>query len=122
MRNTSVIIVIVVVALVVLLFGGMWMMGFGPGGMMGFGLSGMMGRFGMPGFGFNPFGRVISLVFWALIVGGVVMLIAWLAKGAGQSPSNVPAGGSPLDILKLRYAKGEITKEQFEESKRVLGV
>jgi putative membrane protein len=113
-RNTSVIIAIVVVGLVVLLLGGMGMMGFGP--------SGMMGRYGITAVGFRPFGMIISLVFWALIIGGGVLLIVWLAQGAGHSPSTGPAGGWPLDTLKLRYAKGEITKEQFEEMKRILGV
>jgi putative membrane protein len=114
MRNTTVIIAIVVVGLVVLLFGGM--------GMMGLGLGGMMGRYGMPGFGFYPFGMVMSRVFWALIIGGAALLIVWLTQGAGRSPFTGTVGGSPLDILKLRYAKGEITKEQFEEMKRILGV
>ena len=112
MRNTNVIIAIVVVGLVVLLFGGMGMMGFGP--------SGMMGRYGMPGLGFNPFGMVMSLVLWPLIGGGGVLLIIWLARGAGRSPSTGSAGGSPLDILALRYAKGEITKEQLEEMKQIV--
>jgi len=111
-RNTTVIIAIVVVGLVVLLFGGMGMMGFGP--------SGMMGRYGMLGFGFNPFGMLMSLVFWALIIGGGVLLIVWLARGAGHSPSTGPADGSPFDILKLRYAKGEITKEQLAEMQQIV--
>ena len=114
MRNTTVIVAIVVVGLVVLLFGGMRMMGFGPGG--------MMGRYGMLGFGFSPFGMVMSFVLWALIIGGGVLLVGRLAQGAGHSPSTGPAGESPLDTLKLQYAKGEITKEQFEEMKRSLGI
>jgi uncharacterized membrane protein len=108
-RNTTVIVAIVVVGLLVLLFGGMGLMGFGPGG--------MMGRYGMPGIGLNPFGMAAPLVLWALIIVGGVLLIARLAQGAGHSPSTMPADGSPLDILKLRHAKGEITKEQFEDSK-----
>ncbi len=36
--------------------------------------------------------------------------------------SNAPQNESPLEILKRRYALGEITHEQFEEMKRVLGI
>ncbi len=37
------------------------------------------------------------------------------------TPANAPQNESPLDILKRRYALSEITREQFEEMKRVLG-
>jgi putative membrane protein len=78
----------------------------------------MMGGFG---FGGMLFGGLLMLVFWALVIGGVVWLIVTLARG-GTSASTMPAAGqTPLDILKVRYAKGEITKEQFEEMKRALG-
>ncbi len=36
--------------------------------------------------------------------------------------TSAPQSESPLDILRRRYALGEITREQFEEMKRVLGV
>ncbi len=36
--------------------------------------------------------------------------------------TDLPRNESLLDILKRRYAQGEITREQFEEMKRVLGV
>ena len=61
------------------------------------------------------------ILFWGLIIAGVVWLVQSLARGTGSS-SGAPPGESPLEILKRRYAKGEITKEQFEEMKRDLGV
>ncbi|MFA4872999.1 MAG: SHOCT domain-containing protein [Patescibacteria group bacterium] len=57
-------------------------------------------------------GGVMMLLFW----GGVVLLIAWLIRemsGRGQ-----PQGKPALDILKERYAKGEITREEFEKIKK----
>ena len=51
------------------------------------------------------------LLFWVLILGGGV----WLAQTPAQ-------GESPLDILKKRYSRGEITKEQFQDMKRDLGL
>ncbi len=124
MKNTGTILgVILVVVLVVLLLGGAGMMGFGfgAGGMMGGygGYGGMMGGYG--GYGFNPIGAILSLVFWALIIGGIVLLVVWLARNAGRTTFGASAGNAPLDILKARYAKGEITKEQFDAIKRDLG-
>ncbi len=127
MKNTGTILgVILVVLLVVLLLGGAGMMGFGGfgmGGMMGGygGYGGMMGGYGPQGFGFNSIGMIISLVFWALIIGGIVLLVVWLARNAGRTTFGASAGDAPLDILKSRYAKGEITKEQFDAIKRDLG-
>ena len=56
------------------------------------------------GMGFG--GVVMMLLFWALIVAGILMLLGWLRKKdcAGR-------GETPLDILKKRYALGEIGKE-----------
>ena len=130
MKNVGTVLVIVlVVVLVLLLLGGVGMMGFGGlgmGGMMGGyggygGYGGMMGGYGPQGFGFNPIGTIISLVFWALIIGGIVLLVVWLARNAGRASFGASAGDAPLDILKARYAKGEITKEQFDAIKRDLG-
>ncbi len=43
-------------------------------------------------------------------------------QGAQAQSWCAPQGESLLDILKRRYALGEITREQFEELKRTLGV
>lgn len=86
--------------------------------MGGFGPWGMMGGFGGPWWG-----GIIMLLFWVLIIGGVVALVAWLlGLSKGSAPLIRGEGESPLEILKGRYAKGEITKEQFEEIKRDLGL
>ena len=127
MKNVGTVLVIVlVVVLALLLVGGVGMMGFGGVGMAGMmggsgGYSGMMGSYGPHGFGFNPIATIISLVFWALIIGGIVLLVVWLARNAGRTSLTALAGDVPLDILKARYAKGEITKEQFDAIKRDLG-
>jgi len=59
------------------------------------------------------------MVFWLLLIGFVVFL---LLENINKSPSQGPARGieSPLDILQKRYARGEITREQFEEMKKHL--
>jgi putative membrane protein len=121
MNNTATILgIVLIVVLVLVLFSGigmMGMMGFGGYGMMGGygGMGGMMGGYGAQGFGFNPLGTILSLVFWALIIGGIVLLVVWLARNAGRTGLTAPSGDAALEILKTRYAKGEITKEQYEE-------
>ncbi len=61
------------------------------------------------------------LLFWILILGGGVWLVQTLAHSSGSS--SIPAQGeSPLDILKKRYSRGEITKDEFEEMKLALHV
>jgi len=61
------------------------------------------------------FGMLFMALFWvALIVGGVLM-VKWLMGQGGAS-----RGDSALEILKKRYARGEINKEEFDERKRDL--
>lgn len=120
MKNTvTIIAVVVIVVLVFGLLGSVGMMGLGGFGMMGGygGYGGMMGSYG--GFGFNPVGWVLSLIFWALIIGGAVLLILWLVRNVnGTSAGSL--SNSAIEILKARYARGEITKEQFDSMKRDL--
>lgn len=128
MQNTGTILgIILVVVLVLILLGGAGMMSFGGfsmgPGMMSGGYGGMMGGYGNQfGYGFNPIGAIISLASWALLIGGVVLLVVWFARSGGLSGLSAGGRESPLDILKSRYARGEITKEQFDAMRRDLGV
>ena len=80
----------------------------------------------MVGFGsMMLFGGLFSIALLVLVIGGAVWLVVALACGRqGHTASALPSlpapGQTPLDILKARYAKGEITKEQFDEMKRDL--
>jgi len=76
---------------------------------------GMMGGWGM-----GWFGMIFMLFFWVLVVACLVFLIKWLIQ-ATKGEKDVPSGRSkPIGILKERYAKGEINKEEFEKIKRDL--
>ncbi len=52
-------------------------------------------------------------LFWAVLVGGLLFVVKWL-WGQGT----VSRADSALDMLKKRYARGEITKQEFEDMKR----
>lgn len=74
----------------------------------------MMGPYGYGGgWGWMAAGWVTMLMFWVLVIVGVVAVVRWAnARGAGQHSE------TPAEILRRRYAAGEITKEQFESMKR----
>jgi len=74
-----------------------------------------------PGWGMGWFGIVFMVVFWALILLGIAALVKWIVSGGGGQASQGPrAEDSALEILKKRYARGEIDRQEFEEKKRDL--
>lgn len=83
----------------------------------GGGMMGGYGGYGM-GYGMGWFGGIIMAVFWVLVIIGLVFLIRWLAASAKAGTRGTGVVESPLDILKKRYARGEMNKEEFEEKKK----
>jgi putative membrane protein len=73
----------------------------------------------MPGWMF--FGPLLV----GIVVGVAVALVVLVVRGGGGPGggmvSHSPPRRTPLDILKERFARGEIDKEEFEERQRVLG-
>ncbi len=68
------------------------------------------------------FGPIMMIVFIAVAVVVVVFLVRWLGgTGHGAAHHAHATGRTPLDILKERFAKGEIDKEEFEDRRRILG-
>jgi putative membrane protein len=69
------------------------------------------------GWGMMLFGPL----FMVLVVGGIVALAVWLLRGPSwQAQPPGARGRDPLDILKERFARGEIDKDEFEERRRIL--
>ncbi len=58
---------------------------------------------------------LMMLVFWGLVIAGIVLAIRWLAGQGERSRSD-----RALDILRERYARGEINKDEFEAKQRDL--
>ncbi len=75
----------------------------------------MMSGLGM-GYGF--FGWLMMLLFLVLIIGAVVLGVRWFMNEGKLEVSRKDE--TPLDIVKKRYASGEIDKEEFETMKRGL--
>jgi putative membrane protein len=69
--------------------------------MMGFG---MMGGFGL-----------LGLLFNAVILVGIVVLVVWAVKRFTAQGNQPTSGQSARDILQARYARGEITREQYQQ-------
>jgi putative membrane protein len=92
--------------------------GMGPGmmgqGWGGYGMGpGMMG----PGYGYGmgPWMFVFMSIFLLLVIVGIVLLVRYLSPHAKTKPSE-----GALEILKHRYARGEIQKAEFEEKRKDL--
>jgi len=72
------------------------------------------------GWGHMIFGSVMMLLFWGVIIVGIVIVVRWIAGGVSRESGSSPPRRRALDILEERFAKGEIDKEEFEERKRLL--
>ena len=66
-------------------------------------------------------GPIMMIALITIIIVAVALLVRWLGGVAHQHAPQQPLGKTPLDILKERFARGEIDKQEFEERRRVLG-
>ncbi len=75
----------------------------------------------MWGWGGMIVGPLMMIAFVVVVVAVVVLLVRWIGGDRGAGPaSSGQDGGSALDILRERFARGEIDKDEFEERRRVL--
>ncbi len=59
------------------------------------------------------FGWMFMIIFWVLVILGVVYIFKMISERSRPAER----GETALDILKKRYAKGEVTREEFEKMK-----
>jgi putative membrane protein len=83
-------------------------------GMMGPGM--MNWGYGM-GWGWS----IIMMTFWIAVIVGIIFLIRWVVLSTDRR-RETQSEDSALEILRNRYARGEINKEEFEEKKKDLGL
>jgi len=76
----------------------------------------------MMGYWFGGMGwwMAFAAIFFVLFWGGIVWLIVWGVNKATGHKAGCTALESPLEIAKQRYARSEITREQFEQMKKDL--
>jgi len=74
------------------------------------------------GMGLGGIGLILMLLFWAGLILGVVWLVKAIFSNNQQNPSGFDSHTqlSPRDILDQRYARGEVTREQYEIIKKDL--
>ena len=78
---------------------------------------GMMGPWMMGGFGLGWFMPLVMILFWGLIIWGIIALVRGLNN---QRYGDSSATDSALEVLKRRYARGEIRKKEYEAKKKDL--
>ncbi len=73
-------------------------------------------NFGFMGMGGGFMGGIFMILVWVLVIVGIVYFVKYVASAQNSHKEDK----TPLDILKERYAKGEIDKKDFEERKKDL--
>lgn len=88
------------------MMGGSGMMGWGAGGLGGFWL-----------------GSIFMILFWVLLIAGVIWLVLAVARQTGTGTGGVQAPrSSALTILDERFARGEIDADEYQKRKSALGI
>lgn len=74
---------------------------------------GILGNWG----GWGWIGLILTLIFWVGSTIGLILLILWAIRRVRASQNtnvNSSSPGSAMEILQIRFARGEITREQYE--------
>lgn len=64
---------------------------------------------------FGLIGLLFIFLIVILIVIGVVVLVVWAARRSSDSGLRPASGQTPREIVQARYARGEITREQYQQ-------
>ncbi len=69
-------------------------------------------------------GMIVMIFFWVILIIGTILIIRYFTAGhrgaAAPGGETISRERDPLEILKERYAKGEIDTQEFEERKKIL--
>lgn len=118
MQNNRWIQTALILLAIVVVLGGTWLMA--QNGTVLF-MPNMMGYAYMPMYAWAmALVQIIMIVLFALSVAGVVLLVKQLGSGVFGNPNMTAVPDSPDEILRTRFAKGDITREQFDEMLQAL--
>lgn len=68
------------------------------------------------GMGLLGFGGLGMILFWVLLIGVIIVVVRSFTGNSGAGgESSTAREQTPLEILQTRYAKGEISKEEYQE-------
>lgn len=78
----------------------------------------------MMGYGWSGSGGGLWMLGGLLLMIGVIIVVVWAVMTvtrSGRTESGHPSRPTPTEILRERFARGEITEQEFEQAKKVLG-
>jgi putative membrane protein len=78
----------------------------------------MWNEMGNMSWGWWGVGAIHMILFWGFLILAIILVIRFLTSGVGERQREFP--DSALEVLKIRYANGEIDRDEFEEKKRDL--
>ena len=73
---------------------------------------------GFDGYGVSPWMWILGSLMMVIVLGGTILLVVWALRAVGGSRPDSPS--SALDVLKRRFAAGEITQDEYEKTRRLL--
>ena len=72
------------------------------------------------GFGMGLWGWLLMILFWLILIVAAVWVVKLLFPASPGTRTNDPQPSSSEDILKMRYARGELTEEQYQQMLQTL--
>ncbi len=63
---------------------------------------------------------VAMIAFWSLVVFAIVMLVRHFGRPAGTAPGGSPPGDDAVQVLRQRFARGELDEEEFQRRMALL--
>jgi putative membrane protein len=79
-----------------------------------------MGGYGHGFLGMGWFGGIFMALVWILVIVGIFAAVRHMLSGGMRNATPDHRAPDPLDILRERYARGEISTEEFEKRKKYL--
>ena len=65
---------------------------------------------------------IIMITFWIVLIGALILLVSGVINSIRGTQHNEDDLRNPLEILKQRYARGEIDKAEYEDKRRSLSI